>query len=275
MHTFLAFIAHKHFFLAAAFGVYTCAAFSLSNTPVNFNYAAFVAVGTLSLYNMHRLRSVLSNPGFLNDSREQDAFRNKNILGIIAGLSAFFAGVILVVFLFSEYFWLLLPAILIGVLYTFPVIPRGYRLKDIPFVKLPLIALTVVYLTTIIPQIEQYREMWPLWISRFLFVAAITLPFDIRDTSKDRQYNIKTLATTLGQTGSSNLAIGLMCIYGFMGFWVFGDLPLPRFSQMVLALTAGWIIYGQSGFMKNDFYYAYALEGLLLAEGLVFIWLGN
>src|SRR5690606_33529009 len=112
------------------------------------------------------------------------------------------------------------PAIIIVLGYIIPVIPvkkKWFRLRDIPAIKAVLIAITVSYLTSVLPMLlsESYSNKILIhFAERFFFILAITIPFDIRDQKFDSHSFLKTLPLLIGEKKAKLVSVGCMIISG-------------------------------------------------------------
>ena len=93
----------------------------------------------------------------------------------------------------------LIPFTLATIFYSFPF--QKYSLRNIPYLKLFLIAFSWAGITVLLPLIQNFiipRDIdYIVFIQRFLFVIFITVPFDIRDLDYDAS-KLKTLPQQLG-----------------------------------------------------------------------------
>jgi 4-hydroxybenzoate polyprenyltransferase len=270
----LSFIAHKHIFLGAALGGYTLSGYSILNIEPNRYYALFVFAGTLCLYNLHRWLGMRQKSFAPEDSRYTDAREDQRwLLGTIL-FSGIVAAVTLVLFLPLSYMNWVLPAALLSAMYSLKWLPGGKRLKDLPGAKVPLVVLVIIYLTTALPYLAEYGEttnkFWWLCGARVLFMTALTLPFDIRDLDSDRRSGIITPASFLGIQHTLNLSLVFMLFFGFSAFWLHIGNGQFIMAQILLALAGGWVIHQQPHWGHSNFYYAFGLEGLIMAEALLF-----
>src|SRR3546814_6793241 len=103
-----------------------------------------------------------------------------------------------------------------------------------------------------------------LLLKRFLFVAAITLPFDIKDIGTDRSWGLVTLATRLGARGSCLLALFFLVAYVVLlwGFHLPGQ-PASFYGLLITALLAAVLIL-YSLKQRKDFFYLFIFAGILL-----------
>ena len=105
--------------------------------------------------------------------------------------------------------------IIVSIAYALPLF-NGKRLRDINYIKIILIGITWSWLTVILPiqfhNIPLEPQYWLLFIEKFLFILAITIPFDIRDNSIDQKMKLKTISTSLGLKLPRYLALILLFI---------------------------------------------------------------
>lgn len=121
----------------------------------------------------------------------------------------------------------------ISVLYPIPFLkPFGIntRLRDFPFVKIFLIALVWSTTSVILPYLEssnyQYHQgldniVGLLFLTQFIYILFITLPFDINDYSSDKTADIKTIPVVFGIKKSKNIAFVLGIVNVFAILYVY------------------------------------------------------
>ncbi|MNL40206.1 prenyltransferase [compost metagenome] len=152
-------------------------------------------------------------------------------------------------------------------------------LRNIPGIKLFLIALVWSVSCVLLPVVElehNYQinissaETLLLVAKRFLFIAAITIPFDIRDLFQDKLYALKTIPVMLGEKKAY-----IFCQFLLAGYLVL----LILFNQTVNAdtigltltlLLTGWLIF-KSNIKKNEYYYFFYLDGTMLLQYLILV----
>ena len=182
---------------------------------------------------------------------------------------------------------LLLPAAAIAMGYALPVLPwrgRWYRLRDLPFIKIGLIALVVTAVTlwlplSTIPLIEfDFYVGFPYWVAyslqRFLFLLAITIPFDVRDLEADARSGLRTLPTVLGQQRALRLARRLAIAAGVVA--VLPYVLFPTHDTLVLAIglsigaaAAWWVIYKTTQ-ERSEFFFSLGVEGTMVLQWLAY-----
>lgn len=99
----------------------------------------------------------------------------------------------------------------VSLLYALPLQKIGisFRLRDIPFLKIFLIAFSWSATSTFIPALEAKNLFilfdnytWKFFVAQFLFILFITLPFDMSDMKNDKAQNLKTIPLLFGMKTS-------------------------------------------------------------------------
>ena len=118
----------------------------------------------------------------------------------------------------------------ISVLYPFQILkPFGIqtRLRDFPFLKIFLIAIVWSTTSVILPATEtninfhERKDIILVFITQFIFILFITLPFDINDAEMDKSTRIKTIPTVFGIRISKIICLILGIVYGILMLYVF------------------------------------------------------
>ncbi len=176
----------------------------------------FVFFSTVASYNFIRLYRISMIQGWIFEFLKS---RKKLILGLT------FISVLVILYLalqlqFAALLWLL-P---FGLFTFFYVVPFGVKkhsstaLRSVAFLKLFLIALSWAGVTVLVPLVNYHIEIDKAvaitFVQRFLFVAAITIPFDIRDVDYDDDA-LKTLPQVIGINASKK--VGLFFLMLFLG----------------------------------------------------------
>jgi hypothetical protein len=240
--------------------IVACSAFSLYKiTEFLFNISdlkmgIFVFFSTLIAYNYMRL--------FNNVKNNICNLRNTIFCAIL-----FLAFLIL---LFDIYFVLLvLPVIVICIIYPIytpsSINNYSFNLRSIPFLKIFLIALVWSYVTCLMPllyyniQIDYY--LMDCLLQRFLFVLAVSLPFDIRDMKVDR---IRTIPNTVGVVKSKYfgwfclLIIQIILIIDLVN----NVITLPIFLALFISLEITSVVLYFTNARRSKFFYGIIVEGL-------------
>jgi len=180
----------------------------------------------------------------------------------------------LISFILSVYFGLsLLPKVwllfifsgFISFFYVWKIpLLKGKNLRDIPGIKIYLIALVWIAICVIMPFIlnsnSDYYFISVLSISLFLFMVAITIPFDIRDIKLD-DVSKKTIPQLIGVKKSVYLSIVLLIASQIL------LQSLISFNWGILLFT----LIGISALLKakqpqHELFYSAAIDGLLIIQ---------
>ncbi len=166
---------------------------------------------------------------------------------------------------------------LISIGYSLPLFSinnKKFGLRNIPGLKLFLIALVWSASTVTLPIIEineahlldvNFQDIILLSAKRFLFIAAITVPFDIRDFFQDKIYELKTIPTVFGERKAY-----LFCQLLLLAYLILLFIFNKGFDFDFLALTStiiltGWLIF-KSNWKKNEYYYFLFLDGMMILQ---------
>ena len=210
--------------------------------------------------------------------RQQWLQQNKFLLSVVTVLSAI-ATVYFSLSLSYNTLRLLIPLGVIAFMYQLPLMywkGRWLRLREVPGVKIFLIAF-VWALVSVGLLVEEYQigwktDVWFLFVHRFCFVFAITIPFDIRDLKYD-SLQLKTIPTVFGEKKARYTAYAALGIYELLVIsqFIYGDIMGVRALIALLctsAATAYLLIKSTSD--KGEYHFAFWVEG---ASALMYLFL--
>jgi len=173
---------------------------------------------------------------------------------------------------------LLIFLALISFCYGIPLFSFGdqkFGLRNIPGLKPFLITLVWTMSTVLLPILEaqdlhltniSMHDTTILIAKRFLFIGALTVPFDIRDLFEDRQFGLKTIPVLIGEKGAY-----LFCQVMLGGYIVLlflfknNGFNLDFWALTSTAILAGWLIF-KSKWEKNEYYYFFYMDGVLILQ---------
>lgn len=141
----------------------------------------------------------------------------------------------------------------------------GFQVRNIPYFKAPLVALTWTYLTRLFPILGSEIQMEPLkLVSVFLFFLALTIPFDIRDREKDQQ-EIKTPAIVMGRTGALWFQFVLLLALTAL-------LLYQNYASLLVGLCVAYlfIVSVLTSSKKDSLLWSLLLDGSIVLFALVF-----
>jgi 4-hydroxybenzoate polyprenyltransferase len=242
-------------------------------------YLFLVFFATLFEYNLYRFLGVLNSsnglkyPNYVNLKNE--------LVGIY--LLVMFSVLGFMVALIKAKFIVLLALAPIAGITLFYSTPLGkqhkgfFKLRQVPYLKIFMIAFVWALVTVLLPVIHAERS-FNIWIilalifERFLFVFAITIPFDIKDMAVDKKAGLKTIPLLIGKKKSIQLAI-LLLIFSLLISVIQYGLTMQWYllAAMVLSVisTIIFILYKK---MNNEMLYHYGiLDGTMLLQGFLII----
>jgi 4-hydroxybenzoate polyprenyltransferase len=167
--------------------------------------------------------------------------------------------------------------------YSMPLFSIGdqkFGLRNIPGLKQFLITLVWTMSTVLLPVMEaqhlhlenlSMRDMTILIAKRFLFIGALTIPFDIRDLFEDKQSGLKTVPSVWGEKNAYLFCQVLLAGYVILLF-LFRDSGFNAnfFALTISVVLAGWLIF-KSKWEKNEYYYFFYLDGVLILQYLLLL----
>jgi len=148
-----------------------------------------------------------------------------------------------------------------------------YSLRNIPYLKIFLIAYVFSAATVIAPSYLNLTTnndlIEQLFIDRFIFILAITIPFDIRDHKIDKQLSIKTIPHLTGIHGAKILTSILLLFYVINSMW-YQDLFSILFSRLFAIIILFYFIFtlkeSSSKFIFNGY-----IDGSMIIQLCVFV----
>ena len=231
----------------------------------NTHLLQFVFFSTLFIYNFHRLVRV-----YKGHCHVRKAWLQKN------KKSVFF--LMLCSLAVSLYKFIDFRLITQTVIFLLAVISVSYPfgLRKIPFFKIVIISFAWSISTMLLLVVENdvvisINEILHL-VVRFLFVFAITIPFDIRDLHYDNK-NVVTLPLFFG-VGKSKLiaflALGIcMLISGIQNYT--GNLMLAHLLAIILLCFNSLIFVWNSNENRGEMYFSFWGEGLSICSYLFLV----
>jgi len=156
---------------------------------------------------------------------------------------------------------ILIPFALATFFYVFPL--KKYSLRNIAGLKLFLIAFSWAGITALFPLTQNYMQFrfvdWLVFIQRFLFVIAITIPFDIRDVNYDVS-ELKTIPQQLGIYKTKLLGSSLLFIFILLEFIKSID-ERQLISSILIAAISSLLLYFSTS-KQSKYYSAFFVESL-------------
>ncbi len=272
----LSFLIHTNIYISlAAVSLTLATQVQLGMQPHLHAYLVIIFFGTLFDYNLHRIIAVNQNPEAIGSGKYSWAAKHISLLKIISIASL--AGIAVASFFVSKLIlYFLTPFAILTLLYSIPVFKKQksrFRFKEIAGLKIFLIAFVWASVTIVLPVLESansinYYDVLLTFSERFLFIFAITIPFDIRDMKADALAGVKTMPIIIGEKKSlflGNLALLLSLAVSFIHYLPGNLVFVLPVSIVVLVFT---FILLNSRQLRNQPYYHYGLlDGSMILFG--------
>ncbi len=251
--------------------------FYLIGSPPLYTILAILFVSTIAIYNFSILSTKPKNPEKSPHLRVRWFFAHHRLMVTLTIVSIL--SLVPLFFLISMESRLL--SIFLGIIsfaYGMPLFTLGdqkFGLRNIPGLKQFLITLVWTMSTVLLPVLEaqdmhltniSLRDTTILLAKRFLFIAALTVPFDIRDLFIDRESGLKTIPVVIGEKRAY-----LFCQFLLAGYIVLlflyrnNGFNTDFFALAFTAILAGWLIF-KSKWKRNEYYYFFYLDGVLILQ---------
>jgi 4-hydroxybenzoate polyprenyltransferase len=157
----------------------------------------------------------------------------------------------------------------------FTVGDHKFGLRNIPGLKPFLITLVWTMSCVLFPVLESMhnhltditmRDTTILIAKRFLFIGALTIPFDIRDLFDDRKVGLKTIPVVWGEKNAYLFCQVLLAGYIVLMFlFRQNGFSLDFFALTLTMFLTGWLIF-KSAWEKNEYYYFFYMDGVLILQ---------
>ena len=89
---------------------------------------------------------------------------------------------------------------------------------------------------------DSFLNSFLLFIQRFVFVIAYTIPFEIRDLKYD-SLNLKTMPQVFGIKKTKKIALFLLSLFTLINLWLSPIILNYLISDLLIALIAGYLIW--------------------------------
>lgn len=273
----LDFLLFSNVFMALCAVAQALVTFHLLQTPPIYAVLGLLFTSTLGIYNFCILIDKKSDPQKSPYIRIRWFYAHHRLMVTITIVSLLC--LVPLFFLISIQSRLLL--VFLGVLsfaYGLPLFTVGdhkFGLRNIPGLKPFLITLVWTLSIVLFPILEaqdanqtviSMRDSMILLAKRFLFIAALTIPFDIRDLFEDRKTNLRTIPVVWGERNAYLFCQVLLGVYIVLLFLFHNNgFNNDFFALTLTAMLTGWLIF-KSNWQKNEYYYFFYLDGVLILQ---------
>lgn len=240
-------------------------------------YLFIIFFATLFEYNLHRLVTLLMVKDAIDSEKHAWVRENEKIFYTLVASST-------VSFLFvlwiakTKVLLTLAPIALLTLFYSIPIGKTKsylFRLRELPYLKLFLIAFVWTAVTILLPVVHaevtfDRTHLLLLFAERFLFILAITVPFDIRDIEADRVSKLKTIPILLDKDRA--LWVSYAALLGFTGLVLFHyswQKEWPIILPIIMTALITFFFLQSSRIRTKPFYHYGYLDGTMLLQGLL------
>ncbi|MEX1189302.1 MAG: UbiA family prenyltransferase [Bacteroidia bacterium] len=260
--------------------MYWCTAY-LHDLDIQVFLSLSIFGATLFIYNYHRLfRKKVIYAKEISE-RHQWILAHDRLLQVFAVAGFLLAAGCFIPYLNPTLFFRLSPFLLLSLFYVIPVWKgkkKWLRVRDIPFMKIFLVAAVWSFVTVFLAFLAEDPfwfpdiDAWLTTLQRFIFIFAITLPFDIRDLAHDRSSGLTTFAARLGVEGVKRLAnILLVVVAALAGISTFiGIYSLPHGIGVSISCALTGFLISRIDEDSSEWIYAGFLDGTMLDQ---FLWI--
>lgn len=224
------------------------------NIEIERNLLFFIFFGSITGYNFVKYASIakLHHAGLTPNLKLIQIFSFFSFLGFLY-------------FIFQQEFKILLISGGLGfftLLYAIPIGRNKKNLRSVGGLKIFIIAIVWAGITVILPLFGKVspREISLIYFQRFLFVIAITLPFEIRDLKFDAG-DLNTIPQQIGLRNTRILGYILLGIMLSLEFLKADFLALNILALGVAIFVSAYFIKGAK-INQGRFYSAFWVEGI-------------
>ncbi|WP_207426585.1 UbiA family prenyltransferase [Pedobacter sp. SYSU D00535] len=272
----LDFLLFSNVFIALCAVAQACVTYHLLDARCDEYVLALLFCSTLALYNFSAIMSKPAKPEQSLFRRVKWVFSHYRMI-ITLTLIAVLSIIPLVLFVSTASKVLLFFLAVTAVTYNLPIFSindKKFGLRNVPGLKLFLIALIWSLSCVLLPILEigqqedfnvSVNNTILLIAKRFLFIAAITVPFDIRDLYQDKRYELKTIPVILGEKKAYYFCQLLLGAYVTLLFAFTQEFDAYFFALTLTIVLTGWLIF-KSEFKKNEYYYFLLLDGTMILQ---------
>jgi 4-hydroxybenzoate polyprenyltransferase len=280
LFSILDFLLFSNLFIAVCAVAQGLVTYYLLRLPPDIYVLAFVFFSTLLIYNLSMLLSKPKEPQKSPFKRVRWIFSHHRLI-ISITLIAVLCIIPLGLLYLSFQAKLLMGFVgLIAVAYNFPFLSLNQKkigLRNLPGIKLFLIAFVWSVSCVLLPivELENNRnvviplgETLLLVAKRFLFICAITIPFDIRDLFQDKLYELKTIPVMLGEKKAWIFCQALLGAYLVLLVLFTKNINPDVIGLGLTIFLTGWLIF-KSNFKRNEYFYFFYLDGTMLLQFVI------
>jgi 4-hydroxybenzoate polyprenyltransferase len=275
-YQFLDLILFSNLFMALCTVAQALVTFKLIGCRPYYPLLALLFSSTLFIYNICLFLTKPANPDQSPLLPKRWFFAHPRLMTTLTLISAMVSLFMYLLLSFkSEVLLVGLGVLSVG--YSLPLFSKNgqrYGLRNIPGIKSILIALVWTMSCVMLPIFEAERthhivisnsDIGLLIAKRFLFIVALTIPFDIRDLFQDSQGGLKTIPVIFGEKGAYLFCQVLLVAHLILLFLFKNGFDLDFLALSLTTILMGWLIF-KSKWEKNEYYYFFYMDGVLILQ---------
>lgn len=155
------------------------------------------------------------------------------------------------------------------VLFYEKVLTRKNELRKIPYIKPFLISYVWACMATLNSSFA-HESFYLLMTESFLFILALTIPFDIRDTEHDQKQNLITLVHLLGER-----SVKFLCLFFYLGSQVilfqYVEIEVTTVFSAIIMWSFYVFLLMKSQSNQHDYYFLYGIDSLIIFKLLLLL----
>lgn len=248
----------------------TWLSYQLFNIPINPYILLFVTIATPFSYNLAESFSYTLN------QKNKSFFTFKKLLfGFTFLILLYIAS-----FLNKNTITQFSMAAMIAIAYNLPLKAnknRVFRLRQIKGLKIFIIAFTWTLVTVYIPinlYIVNKISLAIVLINNFLFIAILSLLFDIKDFQKDKENNLPSIPVLIGEIKSYQVIRLILAVLLISTYFLYDDVGFATTVALLLHILFSYLVIFKLKSSHKNFYYTILIDGLLISQALV-VWIAK
>jgi 4-hydroxybenzoate polyprenyltransferase len=216
-----------------------------------------------------RLKEKLIHPENLSKGIKW-TIKHKIILSVFCIFSGI-VGMICSLYIHPTSWLILIPMGILSTTYVIPIIPfykNCPSLRDLPYLKIFIIGLVWSLIIVGLPMLDTQSilkintKLILALTQNFLFIIAITLPFDVRDLKFDEIINLKTIPRLIGVKNSILLAEILLLISIIILFFLLPN--LAHFYGLLIGHLITMFLILLTTQKRKELFFTGLIEGTVL-----------
>jgi len=153
----------------------------------------------------------------------------------------------------------------------------AFRLRQIKGLKIFLIAFSWTLVTVYIPinlYIVNKISLTIVLINNFLFIAILSLLFDIKDFQKDKENNLPSIPVLIGVTKSYHIIQLILALLIISTCYLYDVVGFATIAALLLHILFSYVVIFKLKSSHKNFYYTILIDGLLISQALV-VWIAK